>query len=206
MDSVETVLYDLDVKKMKKTLKWTCIAFSALVLGLGSALWMGFSVPKEMTIDNGPWRTSLAAGSEESGMYMRATVALIGLLALNKSEAVYFVARTDDEGRQLRSACDYRVQGGELDTRWWSITLYGKYTFFIPNELKRYSYNGANVEYGEDGEFTINISPEQKKGNWLPSGDESRLHITLRLYNPGPAVYDHPGEIELPSITRGECR
>ena len=191
---------------MKKAVKYILLCIAAVVAGAGSALWMLFSLPEDMTVENGPWRTTLEAGSEESGMYTRAGVALIGLLALNKSEAVYYVARTDSEGRPMRSTCDYVVQGLPLPARWWSATLYGRYTFLIPNELERYSYNHKNIEYNSDGSFTIKVSNEPADGNWLPSGDEKLLHLVLRLYNPGPEVYEHPGEIELPRIVREECR
>ena len=192
---------------MKTALKYIAVILVSLVLGVGSALWVLFSPPDEITIENGPWRTMLVAGSKDSGMYTRGTVALIGLLALKKSEAVYYVAKTDQEGRPLRSACDYRVEGkSPLPARWWSITLYGAYTFFIPNKQKRYSYNDANVAYGDDGNFTIHISQKKHGGNWLPSGDEKRLHIALRLYNPDARVYKNPAKIELPRIVRGKCR
>jgi len=192
---------------MRLFFKWIIIILISLILGVGSALWVVFSPPEEITVENGPWKTSLDAGSEDSGTYIRATVALIGLLALNKSEAVYYVARTDSQGRPLRSSCDYRVEGkSALPARWWSITLYGTYTFFIPNQLKRYSYNNSTVRYNDDGSFTINISRKEHPGNWLPSGEEKQLHVALRLYNPGSSVYEHPGKIGLPEIVREECR
>lgn len=192
--------------KVKFAVRVAVMLLVALVLGLGSAVGMLISPPAEFTVENGPWRTTLGAGGSDSGMYMRATVALMGLFALNRSETVYFVAQKDSDGQMLRSRCDYRIEGNELDVRWWSITLYGRTTFLIPNPAGRHSYNGGNTNREKDGGFRIFVSPEPHEGNWLPSGDERRLFLLLRLYNPHPDVYEKPAEVVLPRIVKEGCR
>jgi hypothetical protein len=45
--------------------------------------------------------------------------------------------------------------------------------------------------------------------NWLPSGKPGArgpFSLTLRLYNPEPAVYEQPEALALPRIERGTCR
>jgi hypothetical protein len=158
-------------------------------------------------VRNGQWATNLAAGSSEASLYARATIALHGLLALAKSETVYYQCVGDDKGQQLRSSCDYRIEGKGLDARWWSITLYGQDDFLIPNEQKCYSFNTNTVKLSPDGSYMIYLSGSPKEGNWLPSGTEDqKVVLTLRLYNPGQSVYDNPGSIELPHITREACK
>ena len=178
----------------------------ALILGIGSALWAIRNTSRAAWLHNGAWRVNLAIGSEELGMYSRAAVAFAGLFAMQKSEAIYFSASIDDEGRPLQSDCDYRIEGTDLDTRWWSITLYGSDFFLIPNSQKRYSYNGGNLIREPDGSYRIWISKSARPGNWIPSGSEEQLHLTLRLYNPMPSVYEQPDRIGLPRIIRETCR
>lgn len=178
----------------------------ALILGIGSAFWAIRNTSQAGWLPNGAWRVNPAIGSEELGMYSRAAVALGGLFAMQKSEAIYFVAYTDDEGRPLQSNCDYRIEGTDLDSRWWSITLYGSDFFLIPNNQNRYSYNGGNLIREPDGSYRIWISNSARQGNWIPSGNEEQLHLTLRLYNPMPSVYEQPDRIGLPRIIRDTCR
>src|SRR5512147_772001 len=76
-------------------------------------------------VESGVWATNQNIGSSGAGAYLRAGVALGGLLALNAGETVYYTATTDDAGAPLRSSCQYRVEGRDPDARWWSITAYG---------------------------------------------------------------------------------
>ena len=117
-----------------------------IALGVSSALWVVNRTSGSSWVANGPWRINLAVGSDEAGLYDRATVALIALFALNRSEAIYFIAREDDEGRRLTADCDYRIEGSDPDARWWSIVLYGEDHFLVPNEQGRYSFNAINVK------------------------------------------------------------
>lgn len=77
---------------MKLILKILFTLLVALALGVSSALWAINSPPGEnYNLTNGAWRTNLAIGSSQAGMYIRALVARTGLFALNKSETIYFV-------------------------------------------------------------------------------------------------------------------
>jgi len=190
---------------MKRFLKYLTCILVALVLGVGSALCAIKSHAKRSWLQNRSWRVNLDIGSKNTGLYSRAAVARAGLFALNKSETIYYVAGTDDEGKPLTSDCDYRIEGKDLDARWWSITLYGADFFLVPNDQKRYSFNGQNVKRKQDGSYVIFVSRTAKQDNWLPIGDQDQFYLTLRLYNPAKSVYANPGRIELPSITREVC-
>jgi hypothetical protein len=152
---------------------------------------------------NGPWSTSLTFGSKTTGVYEKAIVATIGLFALNKTETVYYSAFTDSKGETLNSKYSYRIEGENIDTRWWSLTVYGEDSFLIPNKYKLYSYSMNNIKRESDGRYIIYLSKKQQKENWLPSGDnEQNLSLTLRLYNPSPAVYENLETIRLPRIIK----
>ena len=191
---------------MIKILKILLCMVIALTLGIGSAFWAIGSTSRKSWAQNGVWRVNLAIGSAELGMYSRAAVAYAGLFAMQKSEAIYFSATTDENGQALQSNCDYRIEGTDPDARWWSITLYGSDYFLIPNDQNRYSYNGGNLSRRPDGNYRIWISNSPRQGNWIPSGNEKQLHITLRLYNPMPSIYEQPDRISLPKIIKDTCR
>jgi hypothetical protein len=193
---------------VKQFLKMLAVPLAAALLGAASFA-VVIAVPCGNTIaSNGPWQTDLAVGSEHTGLYMRARVALMGLFALRRSEAVYFIARADSDGRPLESRCDYRIEGGDLPARWWSITALGWNYYLIPNSANRYSFNSAGVTRGPGGTWVIRLSPDKKEGNWLPSGSpkQGRINLNLRLYRPEASVLASPATVKLPRIVREGCR
>ncbi len=155
-------------------------------------------------ISDGPWKTSLATGSVESGPYQRAAVALHGLFALNRSETIYYTARHDDDGGGLSGNCIYRIVGRDPDARWWSITAYGADDFLIPNRANRYSISKNSVNRRDDGSFISIAAKGQAGANWIPVSD-GEFSLTLRLYNPGAAVLANPSGASLPSIKKTSC-
>jgi hypothetical protein len=193
--------------------KWTRRVFPAatiLVVGLGLGLASAFLTLKAYgrwaTVRNGPWHAFLEAGSPKADLSTRAAVAIGGLLALDKSETIYFVAAEDEQGKALRSACDYRIEGRDLAARWWSITLYGADRFLIANAQQRFSYSGSALAREADGSYVLHVSAAPRSGNWLPSGDEAQLFLALRLYNPAPTIADAPARAVLPRIVSERCR
>lgn len=196
---------------MKKLIKFLVASLIVVIvggaIGYSSALLSDELIVRQGAVKNGPWLTDLTIGSREAGMHLRFFIAKHTLLALAKSETIYYTASTDDAGEPLRSDCDYRIEGRPLDARWWSITVYGEDDFLIPNSRNRYSYTMNNLAYGADGSYRICLSRTPKEGNWLLTGDKlQNLSITLRLYNPGQAFYQNPGTVELPHIIKEKCR
>jgi hypothetical protein len=189
---------------MKKPVKIIIAVLIALVvgsgIGFGSAVYAYDAITRLQTVKDGPWQTNLASGSEQANPYNRADTAVHGLLALNQSETIYYVANTDDSGRQLNGNLDYRIEGKAPDARWWSITVYGADDYLIANELNRYSCNAKNVTCDSNGKFVVYISKTQKQGLWLPLGDQKKFVLQLRLYNPGQSVRSSPSTVELPHI------
>jgi hypothetical protein len=197
---------------MKKPFKFLIAALIALVVGSAIGYFtidpMLNLITNMSGVQNGPWGTSLAVGSTSANPYLRAWVAEHGLLALAKSETIYLHAYVDDNGEPLLGNCDYRIEGKAPDTRWWSITAYGEDDFLIPNDQGRYSWSCTEIKLDPDGRFKIYLSKTPKEGNWLPTGDAKELSLSLRLYNPGPAYYDHESlkTVDLPHIIKEGCK
>jgi hypothetical protein len=174
-------------------------------LGLASA-WLALSLTRSWgTVQNGPWRTLADAGSPNANPYTRASVAINGLLALDKSETIYFVAAADEQGHPLDAACDYRVEGRDLGARWWSLTLYGADRFLVKNNAGRYSFGPTSLAREADGGYIIRVSARPTDGNWLPSGAGGRIFLALRLYNPAAATAADPAHAPLPHIVTERC-
>jgi hypothetical protein len=125
-------------------------------------------INKSGGVSDGPWRTSHYAGSRESSPYLRAYIAVHGLLALGREETIYYTAADDSEGQTLDGNCSYRVEGRDRPARWWSITAYGADDFLIPNPADRYSVSVNSVARRADDTFAVTLSKKQAEGDWIP--------------------------------------
>jgi hypothetical protein len=153
---------------------------------------------------DGPWRTSLTIGSAKGDLYTRASVALHGLLALNRTETIYYTAFTDSSGAPLDGACAYDIVGHDPDARWWSITAYGADDFLIPNLVDRYSISKNSILRAADGSFSASVGSAAHVQNWIPTA-RAPFSLTLRLYNPGASVEADPAQATLPVIVKESC-
>jgi hypothetical protein len=181
-----------------------CIV-TGLLVGGGAAVHAvraGFS---DGTLSSGPWETGKDFGSADASALVRARVALAGLLALPRGEAMYFTARTDSSGEPLDGRCRYAIHGGRFDARWWSITLYDRTGYLIPNPWHRYSVGSSAVPSGSADDWTIAIDPAEQPGLWIPSTDAPAFDLTLRLYHPGAAIREAPQSAAMPEIRRMAC-
>lgn len=185
------------------------LAIGGIALGLGSAWWSvrpqgGFGTGA------GPWRVSLLAGSAEADALTRARIAIGGLLALNRSETMYFVATQDSAGQPLRSRCRYRVEGVPPAARWWSVTAYADDYLLFADDARRYSVNGATTRLDAQGRFALRTGPQAPAAPdlaWLPTSGDRGLVLTLRVYNPAPALQAAPSSLVAPLIeAEGACR
>lgn len=152
----------------------------AIAMGLGSAWWSvkKAPAPAHTTIQAGVWQGSTLTGSIDADMFIRARVALTGLLALDRSETIYFVARTDNQLRPLRARCTYKVSGSAPAARWWSITAYADDHFLFNAPNRKFSFTS-------DGEFSFTTGPQETAGKqWLPTPGDRGLELMLRLYQP----------------------
>ena len=136
-------------------------------LGLALTWYTAFRGAMPGGVTDGPWHTNLAIGASAGDALTRARVALHGLLALNRSETVYYTATADSQGARLDGGCTYRIAGRDPAARWWSITAYGPDDYLIPNPQHRYSVSKNSVVRGTDGTFSITVQPRAARGDWI---------------------------------------
>jgi len=153
----------------------------------------------------GPWATGKDFGTERASAYTRAVVALYGLLALPASEARYYTAMTDDSGAALDGACRYRVSGGLLPTQWWSVTLYDRAGYLVPNPPGIYSIGSVALPDAEQSAWTIHVAPQPQPGHWLPTGGKGPFALTLRTYLPVDAGRTNLTPQQVPHIVKEGC-
>jgi len=181
-------------------------ATAALGVALGLGLLWGSLRATGGSLRNGPWLTDLDIGSTAAGPLTRARIAVGGLLALRNTEAIYFHADTDDEGRPLDGGCDYRIEGRDPASAWWSITLYDATGYLLPNPANRWSVSRSTVGRADDERFSVRVSPRGEGPAWLPSPDSGPFNLTLRCYEPADVLRSDPAGVELPRIVREACR
>jgi hypothetical protein len=189
---------------LKTVLYVGAVALGA-ALGVGTALLAVSGSVSTAGIENGIWSTNLTIGSPEAGPYTRASIALNGTLALKRSETIYFSADSDEEGDTLTSGCTYVLEGRDPAARWWSVTVYDTEGYLLPDAKGRYSVSKSSVMRGQGGTFQIALTRDGKGPNGLPTGP-GNFTLTLRLYNPTPALASAPDKASLPKIKKGSCQ
>ncbi|MBO6795639.1 DUF1214 domain-containing protein [Maricaulis sp.] len=176
-----------------------------LVLGAAAAVFLVFGPADFGGVSVGPWRTNIHVGSPDAPDIVRAVVARRGLLALNRSETIYFSADADSEGRPLEQACDYRILFTDRpDARWWSLTLYAEDDFLPVGGPGAYSISADAIGAEETG-FVVSVSERPAIGHWMSPENAGAFNLTLRLYNPGEAIVEDPATAVLPVVERLAC-
>jgi hypothetical protein len=139
----------------------------------------------------------------------RAIVAMVGLGALLPEDAVYPRAVFDADGQPFDGKYRYvlHFEKSELPPvdAFWSLTMYDADGFPVGNPSNRFAIGDRDeLQYNPDGSLNIYIQHadpgDGKTANWLPSPQEGRLGMTMRLYGPTRAVID--GEWAPPPIKR----
>ncbi len=181
-----------------------CIALG-LVGGAAYAVHQVRGDYADKQVHNGQWSANTNQGTASASALTRAKVALNGLLTLPAKEAMYFITRTDSEGRPLEGRCTYIVTGGELDARWWSVTLYKGEGWLVKNAANRWSVAGNAPARDGQGNWSFTVSPNPTEGVWLPTGRTPHFDLTLRTYHPRGALLNDPANAKLPIVTRKAC-
>lgn len=196
---------------MRRPLIYLAAIITGCALGLGSALWLAGLWPPGRNlafgnVDAGGWRSDFAIGSKAADPYTRARVARHGLLALAKTEAVYFTRAVDDAGAPLREVCTYRLSGGPMPAGWWSVTLYDGQSMLPANTDNALS---IDAEQAGAGAWAAVIAP-QRPGDataWISSRGAGTFDLTLRLYLPSAALLADPeAALDPPRIERLACK
>jgi hypothetical protein len=195
---------------MRRVAAYLVAVVAGLGLGLGSALWLAGLWPARSNmafgnVDVGGWRSDFAIGSEAADPYTRARVARHGLLALAKSEAVYFTRASDDTGAPLSNRCHYRLSGGAMPAGWWSVTLYDAQSMLPANTDGALS---IDAERAGQGDWAALIAPQRPDDGtlWISSRGAETFDLTLRLYMPSAALLANPSAaLKPPRIERISC-
>ncbi len=157
------------------------------------------------TMENG-WTYSLKTGVYGTDYLQRAFVTAIGLGANRPQDAVYPTSEVDGNGKPYDGATKYVLhfeKGQEPPVNgFWSLTMYDKNFFFVPNSLNRYTLSSRfNFKYNEDGSLDFYIQKDSpgkdKESNWLPS-PAGKFILMLRLYWPKESMLD--GSWKVPPV------
>ncbi|WP_133064300.1 DUF1254 domain-containing protein [Sandarakinorhabdus cyanobacteriorum] len=144
---------------------------------------------------------------------LRARVALGGLAALPRVEAVYFTAKSDGQGKPLTGDKSWRLKipPGLPVGAFWSLTMYQQEEdgrlFFVSNELDRFAVGdrSRHLRPERDGSIELFIQNPKPSGervvNWLPA-PKGKFVLVYRAYLPGAGLLD--GSVRLPPVTEDE--
>jgi hypothetical protein len=139
----------------------------------------------------------------------RALVALAGLGANLPEDAIYPTAFVDSSGQPLHGANRYvlHFDKGALPPAdaFWSITMYDKDGFQVPNPLNRFAIGDRDrLSANTDGSLDLYVQAESpgadKEANWLPAPKDAPFALTMRIYSPRPEAAD--GSWQPPAVRR----
>ncbi len=191
---------------MRSGYRYGLMMVAGLALGIGLAVLQLRQSFAANGIINGAWRTAQNVGTTDASVATGASVALRGLLALPEREAIYFNAATDITGRTLTGKCRYRVSGGAMDARWWSLTLYDSKGYLIANRASSHSLGSAALSPAEANDWQVEIGRDKTDARWIAMPDDQGFELTLRAYHPSARLLGQRGSVALPRIERLECR
>lgn len=154
---------------------------------------------KTMTPNVNGWNV----GREHMGAYgvayrWRALIALGGLGANLAEDAIYPVAFVDGDGNVMTGANKYIIHFDKGQTppadAFWSITMYDKEGFQVPNVLNRFAIGDRDkLTFNPDGSLDIYLQADSpgkdKESNWLPA-PKDEFQPTMRIYSPRAEVLD----------------
>ena len=178
---------------------------AGLAVGLGSAWWV-VTKAGGRGVEVGGWSGSTVTGSADADPWTRAQVAVRGLLALTKDQAIYLTAKSDSSGRRLNEDCRYRVSGGPLPGKWWSVTVYAADNYLPLNDDYALSFDATEVTPDGQGRWTAQLAAAREgEGAWASTRKAGAFDVTLRIYNPTPAAQADFRAIPVPKIERLSC-
>lgn len=188
---------------MKPWARYLTCGVAGLALGIGAAVLHVRNGQLGASTAIGPWTTGKDFGTTGASAYTRAVVSLRGLLALPAHEVRYYNAAVDSAGEPLDGKCRYRVSGGALPAKWWSVTLYDHAGYLVANQAGIFSVESAKVP--NPARWAIAVAPAEQAAPWLPTGRVDRFELTLRTYLPTDGGVGNLTRDQLPSIVREGC-
>ena len=136
------------------------------------------------------------AGTYGTDYAQRAMVTLIGPGLNFPKDAIYPFTETDAEGKDLDGSSNkylIHFDKGQLPPviGFWSITMYGKDFFFVPNAINRYNLSQRDsLVKNPDGSIDMYVQADKPEtsmmSNWLPA-PKGKFILMMRLYYPKEA-------------------
>ena len=128
----------------------------------------------------------------ERSYLMNAMGVAVGWGGMQRRDALYIpvqVEKNDGETAYvLNVPADVPVDG------FWSVTVYNKDRYMVPNKYNAYSFNNVIAMKNSDGSVTIHFGGDPKADNYLPITD-GWLYL-VRMYRPHKEILD--GEWKFP--------
>ncbi|HET7318640.1 MAG TPA: DUF1254 domain-containing protein [Nitrospirota bacterium] len=147
------------------------------------------------------WLYFAHVGIYGTGYRNRAMITWYGLGANRLQDAVYPLSEGPELIKKYSGANKYvvHVNKGEMPpaNAFWSITMYDKDYFFVPNPINRYTVSSRNkFKTNADGSVDLYIQHDSpgkgKEENWLPA-PANEFVLLMRLYWPSekpPSILD----------------
>ncbi len=151
-------------------------------------------------VENG-WMFFPKTGVYGTNYLNRALITYYGLGANRPQDAVYPTSEGPDILKKYNGANKYVVhfEKGSFPpvNGFWSITMYDKNYFFVPNPIDRYTVSSRNkFKANADGSVDLYVQNESpgkdKESNWLPAPKDEFV-LMMRLYWPKdtpPSILD----------------
>jgi hypothetical protein len=146
------------------------------------------------------WTTQNNGAQFGTDYFMRTAIARSNILVNKPVETKYFYQDLDASGARLNGSKRYAVTFGKDEPPvkgFWSLTLYDRYHFFVPNSIQRYSLGTKNkdLKSNADGTLTIFVQADAptdpvQRANWLPAPHGDDFSLFIRAYWPEAAVVE----------------
>jgi hypothetical protein len=153
------------------------------------------------------WQVTLRnIGAYGTDYDQRAAAAYAGLGANLPADSVYPMTEVDGAGQPLDGDRRYVLHFGRDElppvNAFWSVTLYDKNGWFVPNTSQRFAARDQQLTKNPDGSTDIYLqasAPDREhRENWLPTPKSGPFNLLLRMYWPKQAVLD--GTYAPPSV------
>lgn len=181
-----------------------------LALTVGRAKGLALDSIKEKTSALGEmvngWRVvDRGIGTYGTDYLQRAAVTVYGLGANLPADAIYPGASVDAKGQPLEGDKPYVLHFAKDQlppvNAFWSVTMYDKDGYFVPNPIGRYAARDSLLKKNADGSVDIYLQGEspgkEREANWLPAPKNGPFTLLLRMYWPKESVvngtYRPPG-------------
>jgi hypothetical protein len=163
---------------------------AGLSLGAGTAVLQLRASFAADGIANGPWRTAEKVGTADASVATRAAGGIApGCWRCPSARRSTSTRPRTAPGRKLMGRCRYRVTGGRLDARWWSLTLYDAQGYLIPNPARAHSLGSAALDADEAGAWQVDIARERQGPHWIAMPDDEAVRTDpARLSSVGKAA------------------